>query len=76
MFLSNLFERRRNDRIKHFSQTFDDYAPAGFELPRDRLRTGNFTISLAFVVRERKDRERAKLPRLRAPQSSSADESM
>lgn len=32
-----------------------------FELSHDHSRTGNFTIALAFVMRERMDQERTKL---------------
>lgn len=43
------------------SRELSTSARAGFESSCDRPRAGNFTIPLAFVVRERKDQERTKL---------------
>lgn len=33
----------------------------GFQSSHDRLRTGNFTIALAFIMSKRKSQERTKL---------------
>jgi len=60
IFLSNLFERASGMIELNASRKLSTTV-AGFGLSHDRSRTGNFTIALAFVVRERKEQERTKL---------------
>jgi len=54
IFLSDLFKRMIELNVPQTSETVD------FELSHGHSRTGNFTITLALVMRKRKDQERTK----------------